>query len=155
MPSNWHEVAWWLSDKPPIGRNTLQPPGVADHELPKERFEIFEFTSGLTLDEGKTDETIVGVAIWDNFTGAPYHRGDNNLVGFSAEKLGVEGAKQKLKPILKKIQESQNLLTDSDGQKQKTRAEYLKDIEKSIDEQRAAKIENTPLSTSRSNREER
>jgi len=80
-----------------------------------ERFEIFEFDSGMALDNGEPDATTIGVAIWDNLTDSPYHKGDNQMISFSVDELddnglplGVDGAKLKLEPILKEIQEKQS-----------------------------------------------
>jgi len=80
----------------------------------EERFEIVEFNSGFALENGETDMTTVGVAIWDNLTDSPYRNGDNQMIGFGIDEfgdnglpLGVEGAKLKLGPILKEVKESQ------------------------------------------------
>jgi len=81
---------------------------------PEERFEIIEFNSGFALEKGEPDTTTIGVAIWDNLTDSLYHKGDNQMIGFSVDELGdnglplgVDGAKLKLEPILKEIKESQ------------------------------------------------
>ncbi|MCL2221349.1 MAG: hypothetical protein FWC20_04455 [Oscillospiraceae bacterium] len=83
----------------------------------KERFEIFEFDSGMALDNGEPDEATVGVGIWDNLTDSPY-REDNMMVsvcvdelGENGKPLGVDGARLKMESILNDVRKKYGILS--------------------------------------------